>query len=193
MKKAVRKSARNILASLTVDEVDNLSRKVSENIFSLISDLISNHYLITDHLSIGAYVPIQSEVRWYVGNKLKSTLNEQFTFAVPHLVDETQMVYYQIDLAAIEQGNIGLSLEQSRQTNQIVPDVVLVPGLAFTSSGERLGRGKGYFDRYLANFGGIKIGVALEAQLFKELPLDEYDITMDYVVTEKQIYKGTNK
>ena len=181
------------MASLTVDEVDNLSRKVSENIFSLISDLISNHYLITDHLSIGAYVPIQSEVRWYVGNKLKSTLNEQFTFAVPHLVDETQMVYYQIDLAAIEQGNIGLSLEQSRQTNQIVPDVVLVPGLAFTSSGERLGRGKGYFDRYLANFGGIKIGVALEAQLFKELPLDEYDITMDYVVTEKQIYKGTNK
>jgi 5-formyltetrahydrofolate cyclo-ligase len=203
VKKAVRKKARVILESLTVDEVNNLSRKVSENIFSLISDLKSSHHFITDHLkhsqrlSIGVYVPIQAEVRWYANTQLSQSrekeLDKQFEFSVPHLVDETQMVYYQVDLDSIKKGNLGLSLDECWQVTKVKPDVILVPGLAFTHLGARLGRGKGYFDRYLASFRGVKIGVAFEAQILKDLPVDEYDINMDYIVTENQIYKGINK
>lgn len=194
MKKAVRKKARGILASLTVDKVDNLSRKVSENIFSLISGLNSNHYFPTDHLSIGVYVPIQAEVKWYAHSLLsEKAYREQFEFSVPHLVDATQMVYYQVGLESIKSGNLGLNLDNSMQVKMVQPDIILVPGLAFTKSGARLGRGKGYFDRYLANYSGVTLGVAFEAQLFNEVPQDKYDINMNYIVTEKQIYKGTNK
>ncbi len=62
-------------------------------------------------------------------------------------------------------------------------DLVLVPGLAFDASGTRLGRGKGFYDRLLAETHGAKCGVALEAQLLPVLPRDENDIAMDYLIT----------
>lgn len=62
-------------------------------------------------------------------------------------------------------------------------DLVLVPGLAFDASGTRLGRGKGFYDRLLAETHGAKCGVALEAQLLPVLPRDANDIAMDYLLT----------
>jgi 5-formyltetrahydrofolate cyclo-ligase len=65
----------------------------------------------------------------------------------------------------------------------------LVPGIAFGRGGERLGRGGGFFDRYLANYSGVKIGLCFEIQLEDDLPMQEHDCWMDYVITERDIYK----
>jgi 5-formyltetrahydrofolate cyclo-ligase len=65
-------------------------------------------------------------------------------------------------------------------------DFVLVPGLAFDRSGMRLGRGKGFYDRLLAevNIGTcIKCGVALDVQLVDSLPADTHDIAMNFILT----------
>lgn len=63
-----------------------------------------------------------------------------------------------------------------------------IPGLAFDESGRRLGRGKGYYDRTLANYKGLKIGVAYEAQVFQEdLPAEAHDVSMDVVVSEAML------
>ena len=69
-------------------------------------------------------------------------------------------------------------------------DVVIVPGVAFTPEGGRLGRGKGYYDRFLhrlASAQGCKtatlIGVRFPCQLFESLPLDPWDIPMDKVIS----------
>lgn len=62
----------------------------------------------------------------------------------------------------------------------------LVPGLAFDRKGFRLGRGKGYYDQYLASFKGIKVGVIPQTRLFPELPTDAWDVRMDYLATEDQ-------
>ena len=65
-------------------------------------------------------------------------------------------------------------------------DVVLVPGVAFTPSGDRLGRGGGYYDDYLSTHRSlVNIGVAHECQMVQSLPTDENDIKLDAVVTEK--------
>lgn len=61
---------------------------------------------------------------------------------------------------------------------------VFVPALAFDRRGVRLGRGKGYYDRALQNFKGIKVGVAFSAQIAHELPVDSHDVRMDVLVTE---------
>ncbi len=61
---------------------------------------------------------------------------------------------------------------------------VLVPGLAFTPQGGRLGMGGGYFDRFLANFPGVSIGLCHERQLIDTLPLEAHDAAVDWVVTE---------
>lgn len=67
-------------------------------------------------------------------------------------------------------------------------NALCIPGLAFDESGRRLGRGKGYYDRTLANYRGLKIGVAYEAQVFQEdLPAENHDISMDVVVSETML------
>tara|TARA_B110001454_G_C12723330_1_gene436753 strand:- start:43285 stop:43914 length:630 start_codon:yes stop_codon:yes gene_type:complete len=72
---------------------------------------------------------------------------------------------------------------------EVVPasdiQLMLIPGLGFSLSGERVGRGKGFYDRYLKNFKGLKVGVCFDCQLSEaSLPTDSWDIKMDYIITE---------
>jgi 5-formyltetrahydrofolate cyclo-ligase len=66
---------------------------------------------------------------------------------------------------------------------------LLIPGLGFDAKGNRLGRGKGHYDRFLRGFGGIKVGIGYEAQMVSELPSEDHDIQMDFIVTDKKVYR----
>ena len=64
-------------------------------------------------------------------------------------------------------------------------DLILVPGLAFDAAGHRLGRGRGYYDRFLHSRDGsycVKIGVCFDFQKVDEVPVDAFDIAVDKVV-----------
>jgi len=65
-------------------------------------------------------------------------------------------------------------------------DIVLVPGVAFSRDGGRLGRGGGYYDRFLAqpSLKARRIGVCFEAQIVENVPLEDHDERMDEVLTE---------
>jgi 5-formyltetrahydrofolate cyclo-ligase len=65
-------------------------------------------------------------------------------------------------------------------------DVVLVPGLAFTADGHRLGQGGGWYDRFLARVGPhcSTIGVGFAVQLVDTMPIEAHDVVLDRVVTE---------
>ena len=65
-------------------------------------------------------------------------------------------------------------------------DLIIVPARAFTLRGERLGRGGGFYDKYMSlnGFRAYKIGIAFSAQIFDTLPCDAHDIKVDEVVTE---------
>ena len=67
-----------------------------------------------------------------------------------------------------------------------VIDVVLVPGMAFDGEGNRLGRGKGYYDRFLAKCPAhtLRILVAFDAQALPEIVTDENDVPVHLIVTE---------
>lgn len=62
-------------------------------------------------------------------------------------------------------------------------DLVLVPGVAFDLGGRRLGRGKGFFDRLLAEVRGHKCGVAFDTQIVAEVPEEPHDIRVDSILT----------
>jgi len=66
------------------------------------------------------------------------------------------------------------------------PEVVLVPGLAFTPAGDRLGQGGGWYDRFLERVRDdcTTIGVGFDVQLVDALPLETHDVALDHVVTE---------
>ena len=65
-------------------------------------------------------------------------------------------------------------------------DLIIVPARAFTRTGERLGRGGGFYDKYMSlnGFRAYKIGIAYSVQIFDTLPCDTHDIRVDEVVTE---------
>lgn len=66
------------------------------------------------------------------------------------------------------------------------PDVVIVPGLAFTAAGHRLGQGGGWYDRFLVGLAPhcVTIGVGFDEQLLEAIPTEAHDVTLDRVVTD---------
>lgn len=68
-------------------------------------------------------------------------------------------------------------------------EAALVPGLAFDRCGNRMGFGKGYYDKLLAGENVLKIGLCYDFQLQGEIPAEPHDVKMDYIVTEKEIVK----
>ncbi len=71
------------------------------------------------------------------------------------------------------------------------PDIVIVPGLAFTAAGERLGRGGGWYDRYLTEVRPdcTSIGVCFAEQVVESLPIESHDVTMDLVVSDAGVLR----
>lgn len=68
-------------------------------------------------------------------------------------------------------------------------ELMIIPAVAFDRRRNRLGRGKGFYDRLLATSRATKIGVGYEFQLMDELPAEEHDVAMDMVITQKTIIR----
>jgi len=68
-------------------------------------------------------------------------------------------------------------------------DLVVVPGLAFDVEGRRIGRGGGFYDRFLAQpaFGGRSCGLALEEQIVERVPTAEHDVMLGMLVTDRRV------
>lgn len=66
------------------------------------------------------------------------------------------------------------------------PDVIIVPGLAFTAAGQRLGQGGGWYDRFLQHRRAdcVTVGVCFAPQLVDDVPTERHDVVLDFVVTD---------
>lgn len=65
-------------------------------------------------------------------------------------------------------------------------ELIIVPAVAYDSRGNRLGRGKGFYDRLLQTTGATKIGVGYDFQLVDEIPVEPHDVPVDMVITQKR-------
>lgn len=68
-------------------------------------------------------------------------------------------------------------------------ELIVVPGVAYDRMGNRVGRGKGYYDRLLGTTKALKVGVAYDFQLVEEIDTEPHDVKVDIVITDKGIYK----
>ena len=101
-------------------------------------------------------------------------------------VEGDDMEFYDYDSGAMQIGSFGIVEPQGVEpieAEQI--DLMVVPGVAFTAAGDRLGRGKGYYDRYLSRegFRAFCVGVCYEHQVVESLPVEPHDKAMDEVVS----------
>lgn len=112
------------------------------------------------------------------------------TFVYPRIVDETLQFFSVADPSELETAPGVPFREPALDPERAVPlsqiDLILVPGLAFTLDGHRLGRGGGYYDRLLAVLPSraARIGVCFSFQVVPGLPMENHDELVDAVVTD---------
>lgn len=72
-------------------------------------------------------------------------------------------------------------------------DMIVVPAVAYDRRGNRVGRGKGYYDRLLGNTRATKVGVAYDFQVVDEIDAEPHDVRVDIIITDRNIYRITRQ
>tara|TARA_Y100001936_G_C16091365_1_gene686475 strand:- start:4804 stop:5361 length:558 start_codon:yes stop_codon:yes gene_type:complete len=85
-------------------------------------------------------------------------------------------------------------LEPITKEKKVNPDLIVVPVVAFDRFNNRLGYGKGYYDKFLGKYLKkrkkiITVGLAFSFQKYKKIPATKFDVKLDYILTEKGIFK----
>ncbi|HHZ12396.1 MAG: 5-formyltetrahydrofolate cyclo-ligase [Caldicoprobacterales bacterium] len=190
-----------------MDNIRERKKLIRKEMLALRNELTREEYLINNRniralfstITYGytpqnfmSYVNIGKEVN--TRNIIECLLLDGKKVSVPICVTETtRLIASQIyDLAELAPSHFGLLEPIAEFVRQVDPkeiEVVLVPGLAFDRRGNRLGYGKGYYDRFLIKLSprALKIGLAYSFQIIDEVPIDDFDIPLDIIVTEREI------
>ena len=115
--------------------------------------------------------------------------------ALPRCVDDKNMVFHYVEkLSELKPGFKGI-MEPGEELPMALsePDIIIVPGVAFDGEMNRIGYGRGYYDRF---FKGLplyvpRIALAFELQIVPEIPYETLDATMDMIITEEKVIKRT--
>lgn len=146
------------------------------------------------------YIDVRSEVR--TRNDLTNALSGGKKIVVPYCVEgELELFHLEnndelaIGMYKILEPKAELRTVAAKKVDVREIDLIIVPGVAFDRRGGRTGHGKGYYDKMLehARLDTPLIALAFECQMFDEIPMQEHDIFMDKVVTEKATYDGRGR
>lgn len=116
-----------------------------------------------------------------------------YHFAYPRIKGDQIEYFSPKSQGAFDANEFGIlepKIDESEKVDVQGISAILVPAIAYDRKLSRLGRGKGFYDRLLAHYKGLKIGVCSVVQVSNQnLPLDPHDIAMDIVVTDQFILR----
>lgn len=175
MKREIRKRMLALRNNLLKEEVDLVGQKVFCNLLKL-PEFCSAE-------SCFCYVDFKNEVS-------TKKIREYFsckTLLVPVVQgDIMQAVKAQF---GVQKNSFGIDEPAKFEVSKITPNIAIIPLLACDKSGNRIGFGKGYYDKWLFGKNLVKIGVCYDFQVLESVPSEPTDIKLDYIVTEKEIIK----
>ena len=105
---------------------------------------------------------------------------------LPLVVGESMEIKRFSSIEKMKKGYMGIWEPSSTESYIMEPDLILVPGVAFDLKKNRLGRGKGFYDRYFAQSKAQKWGVGFDFQLLNSVPFNEMDVPLDKIFTPSQ-------
>jgi 5-formyltetrahydrofolate cyclo-ligase len=140
--------------------------------------------------SVALYNPIQNEAETEAIRDHALVTGKNVFFPRFGLKDSLELIKIE-QATEFSQGRYGIP-EPTGERRLARPDqeelVVFVPGVAFDLRGNRLGRGKGWYDRLIKELGGaILVALAYDFQIVDEIPVEEWDQRVHYVITERSI------
>ena len=135
---------------------------------------------------VGIYFPIKNEVN--VDELFSFLIKNKIRIAVPKILENNEMVFVEFFVDSLKQKNKFEIFEvDGNVIDKNLIDVILIPGIAFDKNLYRLGHGGGYYDRYLKDYSGKKIGLIYEKFIVDQIDdVNEFDIRMDKIVSEKR-------
>ena len=175
-------------ARTTILEIDTHKRLVkSKNLIQELSALLTK--LFKPGSIIGGFAPLDLEPQ------LENLYADQtFAWAFPRVLKNDSLEFAMAPYSDLQPNKkYGISLREPDLAFEAVSCTgVLVPGLAFDREGQRLGKGKGCYDRYLSEHSEtVSIGIAFHEQVMEKLTIEDHDRPMDWVVTDQTTFRRT--
>lgn len=176
-KDSIRRKVRAQKSLLDEKEIADAATKVFRQLEKLAAFAVSNRILIynslPDELSTRSFID-----RW--------DSSKQFFLPRVNGVDLDILPY---DRNRLHMG--AFRIEEPTGDDITSPEsieLIIVPAVAYDKLGNRIGRGKGYYDRLLRRTKAMRIGVAYDFQIFDDIKPEPHDIPVDIVITESAIY-----
>jgi len=187
MKKQIRKNFKELRNNLTQENWEQNSEAIFRTITT--SSFWQDAKVIMCYLAFGREVNTRPiiEKAWQEKKQVIIPVCQTTTIEIiPSLLTSFE---------DLEPRTMGILEPKEGKLNPVDPKIIelaLVPGVAFDLWGHRIGFGAGYYDRFLPELkpGTTKIALAHEVQISSTpLPAENYDVLMDYICTEKDLYK----
>lgn len=183
-KRKLRKEIQKQREALLPEEVAERSLKISEHIYDM--DLFQSAEIIH------SYVPIAHKNEVDTSFIIQKIFELEKILVVPKMIAGTQLEHYQVqrmtDLLPNKWG-----VPEPVRGKPVAPgelDLIFIPMVAGDTFKNRLGYGKGFYDRFLMKTRAIKIGLLYHFQLFEmPIPTDIFDITLDMLVTDQTVVR----
>ena len=162
--------------------------------FALIFNLIKKHFK-KRKIIIGGYYPSYYEVD--ILKFFDQAYKKKFKITLPVVESTTSMSFKSwIPKEPLYVSKFGI-LEPKIKNKKFTPDLILVPLVAYDKQLNRIGYGKGYYDRKLKKIRKIRknsifLGVAYSFQKYKSIPVNKHDFKLDYIFTERGIISSKN-
>lgn len=176
-KDEIRRRVKARKSLLTEQERDIAARMVFEKLEPLaafaMSDSILMYHSLPDELSTHRFID-----KWH----------DRKRFFLPR-VNGMHLEILPYDRSRMHIGAFHIEEPTGNDTTHVDEmEMIVVPAVAYDANGNRVGRGKGYYDRLLAESRAIKIGVAYDFQMVDEIETDDFDVPVDIVITETHTY-----
>lgn len=180
-KEAIRKRMKEKLSALSKPMYEHLSYLIAQRLFQ------DSDWNQADTIGITISKPPEVDTfqiirkAWEEGKKVVipkcHPSTKTMTFRSLSAFSQLESVYY------------GLYEPIESLTEQVLPEeinLLIVPGIAFSKEGYRIGFGGGYYDRYLQQYKGNTLSLAFHMQIFDTLPFEKHDIPIEKIITEKE-------
>ena len=179
-KKSLRSEIKKIISALSTTEKTLLSKQIQAHIES--SESFKNARTIAFYIAM----PDEVELNWLFKHQNKTLLLPRY--------NSSEELYEMAVVKNLSEDTVNglFGISEPKPENALIDrqkiDLWLIPGRAFDLSGNRLGRGGGFYDRLLLNSSAHKLAIAFDFQIVQNLPTETWDIPMDSLVTEQQFY-----
>ncbi len=180
-KRKLRKDIRQKLAGLTNSYITKSSNELSAILIDWLNDK-------PDMLNIALYAALPSEANLRMTTQLLPKLKWHYPF-----VSHKTMSFHRVSNPdSLKKGFSDIFEPNPKVHPPVITselDLIICPGLGFTQNGYRIGRGGGFYDRFLSTVPDIpRMGVSLAEQLYDSLPHGNHDIQMNYMLTPDGIH-----